>query len=231
MKIDRTLFWFRDGNETLLILNENFFALGILLNRLLNENYSGKKIKFINIDFSTLKTYELHSKLPKNDVYFYTGHLRYYGTFDVIKFNALSEYEQKLFIWERAFEYLQASAKAISSKSLSDAIEYAYNKGLEINLNPDYRMIESNVVIFGKPVKASIWINFRADGMHSKLTLEIDERIIFEKDIDKAKNGIEFFLVMYKSIEAKDNSIIVKGLKDVSYLPLKIPIDPNFIKV
>src|SRR5438128_494733 len=51
MKIGRTLFWFKDGDEQALDLNERFFAYGTFLNRLLNEHYSGKKLKFININF------------------------------------------------------------------------------------------------------------------------------------------------------------------------------------
>lgn len=51
MKIERTLFWFRDGNEKLLHLNEYFYGLSVLLNNLLNDKYEGKRIQFINIDF------------------------------------------------------------------------------------------------------------------------------------------------------------------------------------
>jgi hypothetical protein len=47
MNIERTLFWFTDGDELLNNFNEDFFGLGTLLNRLLNEKYNGKKIKFI----------------------------------------------------------------------------------------------------------------------------------------------------------------------------------------
>lgn len=64
MNIERTLFWFKDGDEVLKTLNEDFFGLGTLLNRLLNEKYEGKKIKFINLDFCTNRTYELHPSLP-----------------------------------------------------------------------------------------------------------------------------------------------------------------------
>lgn len=93
MKIDRTLFWFKDGDEQLISLSDIFFGLATLLNRLLNEKYEAKKIKFINIDFSTNKTYELYPALPKGEPYFYNGHLRYFGVFDKNKFSNLSKSE------------------------------------------------------------------------------------------------------------------------------------------
>lgn len=49
--------------------------------------------------------------------------------------------------------------------------------------------------------------------------------MVFEKNIDSTKNGVEFFLEMYKAIELKDNTIIIKGRKDVDYLPLKISLE------
>ena len=224
MKIDRTLFWFKDGEIEFLDLNERFFSLGTLLNRLLNEKYDGKKIEFINIDFSSEKTYKLYPKLPKSDAYYYGGHLRYYGTFDFDEFSRLSDEEQNKFIWEKACDYLSSSAKSIKNKKLLEACDYACKKGLELELNADYRMVEKDVVLFNQPLKASVWVNFKKDGMHSKFTLEKDNTIIFEKEIDKTKNGVEFFLEMYKDIDLKGNDIIIKGRKDVEYLPLKIPI-------
>ena len=77
MNIERTLFWFKDGDELLISINEDFFGLATLLNRLLNEKYNGKKIKFINLDFATDKTYDLHTNLPKEHPYYFGGHLRY----------------------------------------------------------------------------------------------------------------------------------------------------------
>ena len=224
MKIDRTLFWFKDGEIEFLDLNERFFSLGTLLNRLLNEKYDGKKIEFINIDFSTERTYELFPKIPKNDAYYYGGHLRYYGIFDINEFRQLSYQEQDIMIWNKACSYLSRSAKSIKNKKLLGACEYACNKGLELELNADYRMVEKDIVLFNQPLKAAVWVNFKKDGMYSKFTLEKGSTIVFEKEIDKAKNGVEFFLEMYKDIDLEDNDIVIKGRKDVEYLPLKIPI-------
>lgn len=228
--IGRTLFWFLDGDEMLLVCNERFFAFGTLLNRLLNEKYTGKKIKFINIDFSTEKTYELHPNTPKNETYYYGGHLRFYGVFDYVNFSKLNEDEQIGFVWKTACKYLSASAQTIKNDDLLQACDYAYNKGLELGLNPDYVVVENSVTLYGWPIKASLWINFIKDEMYSKLTLEKAGEVVFEKNIDKTRIGIEFFLEMYKRIECDGSSIIIKGHRDVDYLPLKIPIDASLIQ-
>jgi hypothetical protein len=228
-KIGRTLFWFYDADGQKVPLILKYFSLGTLLNRLLNEKYEGRKIQFINLDFSSEESYRLHPQEPKNTAFYYGGHLRYYGVIDFAKFDKLTESKRKRFLWDKSHDYLQEATISTKNNGLLEASTYAYQKGLEINLNPDYRMVEADVVIYGVPMKAAVWVNFKEDGMHSKLTLEKDERTVFEKEIDKTKNGVEFFLVMYKLIEAEGNTLIVKGDRDVDYLPLKVPIDPAVI--
>ena len=221
MKIDRTLFWFKDENNMLTFLNEDFFGLSNLLNRLLNEKYDGKKIKFINIFFSTKKIYE-------SNVYYYGGHLHYRAVFDKDKFINLSKSEQYKFVWEKAHKYLLESANFIKNSSLAEAADYAYSKGLEMNLNPDYRVVDTDIIIFGEHLRASVWINFKEDGMSSEFTLERSGNVIFKKELDKTVKGVEFFLVMYKAIVVEGNNIVIKGRRDVEDLPLKIPFSEIF---
>jgi hypothetical protein len=227
--IGRTLFWFDDEKSRIQELTSKFFGLGTLLNRLMNEKYEGKKIKFININFATKEKYLKYPKTLVDSINYYGGHLAYYGIIDFLEFNKFSEVERTNFIWQKSYEYLQICSKEIKNNQLLDASEYAYKKGLEMKLNPDYRMVENDVIIFGKQLKACIWLNFREDGMYSKLTLEDKERIIFEKDIDSTEKGIEFFLIMYKSIQVKGNIIIIKGRSDVEGLPLKVLISVDEI--
>ena len=229
MNIGRTLFWFKDGDKQLHDLNNRFFEQGILLNRLLNEVYDGKKIKFININFSTNETYLLFPVLPKNKPYYYAGNLQYYGEFNRRLFENLSFKEQQNFIWKKANDYLKESAIILKNDNLAKSVEFAFNEGLKRNLNPDFKVIEANVNVGGKELKASVWINFNKDEMSSKFTLEDAGKILFEKHIDKTKVGIEFFLEIYKSIETDNNNIIIKGPKDVEYLPLKIPFSEILI--
>ncbi|MHA3789598.1 hypothetical protein ACX0HA_15410 [Flavobacterium hauense] len=229
MNIERTLFWFND-KESLININDDFFGIGILLNRLLNEIYNGKKIKFINIEFNTEETYNLYPIMPKDSPYYYGGHLTYYGIFDLSEFNTLSIEGKTKYIWDKAYHYLTKSAEEMKNRDLLEAAKYAYNKGLKIGLNPDYRIVETDVIISGETIKAAVWINFKEDGMYSTFTLEKEGFIIFEKNIDKTKKGIEFFLEMYKAISFENNIFIVKGRKDVEYLPLKISLKENILK-
>ncbi|WP_400260781.1 hypothetical protein ACFX5U_11705 [Sphingobacterium sp. SG20118] len=224
MNIERTLFLFQDGDERVNNLSDDYFGLGNLLNRLLNEVYDGKKIKFINLYFHTNKTYALYPVIPKEESYYYGGHLKYYGVFDKEQFEKLSKTEQDKYFWEKAYIYIKRSAEFIKNNQLLDAAEYAYLKGIERDLNPDYRLLDLGINISNQELRVSLWINFRIDGMYSKLTIENDDEIIFEKEIDKTKKGVEFFLEIYKTLEFDGNNIIIKGRKDVDYLPLKVPI-------
>jgi hypothetical protein len=230
-KIDRTLIWFSDDSERLYDLGDDFFGISSLLNRLLNQVYDGKKIKFINIYFATKEKYINLPVIPLNYVHHYGGHIAYHGLIDFSEFNKLKKAEQKNFIWKQACNYLQVCAKSIKNDSLLKAVEYAYNKGLDLNLNPDYRMVEKDINLYGQNIKASVWVNFKQDGMYSKFTLEKDNQIIFEKDIDSTKKGVEIFLELYKSIEFENNTIIIKGRRDIDYLPLKIVLNEKLEEI
>ncbi len=225
MKIDRTLCWFKDGDEQLLSLADSFFGLSHLLNRLLNDRYDGKKIKFINLYFYTNETYNLYPILPKCTPYYYGGHLKYYGSFDKNQFLSLGHKEQENFVWEKAHRYLLEAASMMKNTQLADAAEYAYKKGLEIELNTDLPVLETDLTVFGKNIKACVWIIFKADGMYSKFVLEQDGNVIFSRDLDRTELGIEVFLDMYKKIVIEKDAIVIKVMRDVSGVkPVKIPL-------
>lgn len=201
------------------------------MNRLLNEKYEGEKIRFINIYFRTEETYNLHPQAPKNFTYFEGSELTYDDVFDRLSFNELATEEQNKVIWQRAHEILRESARATNNKCLSEAATYAFTKGISLNLNPDYKMVEADVELFGESMKASVWVHFKNDGMYAELTLEQDQKIVFARHIDKTKNGVEFFLEMYKRIEADSHNIIIQGRRDVDYLPLKIPVEKSTLDI
>ena len=227
--IGRTLFLFSDENGRIKILNEKFFATSVLLNRLLNIKYKGRKIQFLNIDLASEECFEKFPINPPHHIHYYGGHLKYYGLIDFNEFYKLSDKDQTLFIWNKGYEYLKLAAAKIKNDSLLEACEYAYHKGLEIRLNPDYKMVEADLILYDIPVNASIWVNFKNDGMYSKLSLEKDGKVVFEKDIDSTVNGIEFFLDMYKKIEVKNNGVLIKGHYGVEYLPLFVPVDKELL--
>jgi hypothetical protein len=230
MRIERTLFWFRDRDEELSELHERFYGLGFFLNRLLNEVYGGKKIKFININFTSPETFIKFPVVKKNSTDYYRGHMNCHVEFQVKEFVSLDYDQQKKSIWHRAFEFLISSAVFLKNQELEKAVNYAYAKGLEQNLNPDYKMVEADVVIHGEQLKAALWVNFREDGMYANLTLEREGQLLFQKNIDKTKNGIGFFLEMFHRIESDNDAIIIKGDKDIDYLPLRVPIDISVLK-
>lgn len=224
MKIGRTLYWFNDGNEQLLSLTYDFFGLGHLLNRLLNDRYDGKKIKFINLYFYTDETYKLLRQTQKCTPYYYGGHLKYFGFFDKNQFLSLGRKEQENFVWEKAHRYLLEAAAMMKNTQLAEAAEYAYKKGLEIELNTDLPVLETDLTVFGKNIKACVWIIFKEDSMYSKFVLEQDGNVIFSRDLDRTELGIEVFLDMYKKIVIAKDAIVIKVMSNVSGVkPIKIP--------
>src|SRR5690606_26396138 len=124
----------------------------------------------------------------------------------------------------KAFQYLCKLATTTKNRKLLEAAEYAHKKGAELEYNADYRMVVTDINVSGQKMKASVWVNFKEDGMYSKFTLENEIEVLFEKDIDRSKKGVEFFLEIYNGIELDGNEIVIKGSKDVDYLPLRIPL-------
>ena len=226
-KIGRTSFWFKDGDKELLSLSYSFFPLAHLLNRLMSEKYEGKKLKFINITFATEEKYRLHPQPPKYNIHYYGGHLSFADVFDLENFNKMEQKKQKLFIWKRSHEILYEASKSIKNVALLEASAHAYAKGLQLDLNPDYKILEKEAILYGKLVKVVVWFNFKEDGIYSKLTIEKSGIDIFERPIDKSALGNEFFLEIYKKIEVKENLIIIEGHQEIGYLPMKIPINKD----
>lgn len=228
-KIGRTLFIFSDINGRVKDLDNGSYPLSILLNNLLNEVYEGKKIKFINLYFGDTFYYEKQPNIELDHVHHYGGHLHYQGLINYKSFSLLKKKEQWQWLWKKAYEYLQMTAQKIKNDDLFQAVEYAYQKGITLDLVADYPILEKEVSLFNKEMTASLWINFKESHMYSKFILEYKDQVLFEKEIDKARNGVEFFLEMYKKIEVKENNIIIKGHYDVDYLPLTIEISENIL--
>ncbi|MFC4163932.1 hypothetical protein ACFOWU_09720 [Epilithonimonas zeae] len=224
MKIERVLFWFRDGQEKLINLNNDFFGLSVLCTRLLNKNYSGKKIGFINIDFMTDNTYDYYPILKRESVEILDKDLRYFGTFDNADFNTLDKVDKQLYIWDKGHKYLFEMAVVSNNIELQQAVEYSYQEGLNLKLIPDYETIYTEFHYNSKPYKASIWICFADDYMYSKLIVENSGRKIFEKEIARTNLGVEFFLVIYKKITVENDCLIIRGPKDVDHLPFRIAL-------
>jgi hypothetical protein len=225
MKIDRTLFLFGDGAERISELTVDFFEIANLFNRLLNEVYDGKRIKFLNIHFLTERSYELVPEVKQDSHHYYGGHLAYHGYFNRSEFTSLTKQGQIEYVWDRACDYLSRTAPLIKNEALLHASEHARRRGPEIGFNPDYRLIESELTIYGRKLKGAVWVNFKEDGMYSKFTLEEDGNLIYEQPLGAAKKGNEFFLDMYRTIGTYKGNIVLDGYREVGYLPLEIPFE------
>jgi hypothetical protein len=225
--IRRLLFWFKDGQNDLYSLNYKFFPLSLLLNRLLNETYKDKTINSININLYTEATYSLYPLAVKYHLHHTNRVISYDDFFDLDIFNNLTFEQQKKMLWERSREiFVEASAKT-NNKNLIIAADYAYNKGKTLNLDTDFKILSEIFTLDGMSLEASVWIKFKDDSMQSIFSIEKGGRIIFEKFIDKSLTGNEFFLTIYKKIEIKNNCIIIKGNREIDYLPMKININED----
>ena len=222
--IDRTLFWFTDGDEQLLNLNNKFSPWGLMFNRLLNEKYCGKKIKYINLYFKTKQTYTLNPKSKEHYMHYYGGHLWYNDVFDMDAFISMSENEQVNYIWKRSSEILLICAENLKNNDLSAACNYAYEKGISLGLNPNFEILQTNFILNNKSINASILYDFQKEEVTSNLILEIDHVVVLKKNIDSAALGNPFFFIIYKKIEVENNVIIIKGRKDAGNLPMRVEI-------
>jgi hypothetical protein len=228
--IDRALVWFKDGNGTRLDLNYKYYPLSVLYTSLLRERYQGKKIQFINVNFKSEKHYQLYPKDLRHNLHFHGGHFNYNDVFDFDHFNAMSEEQKKIFIWCRVNEIMAAAAETLGNTELEKANEYAYNTGMERSLNADYKILETEVVLFEQAVKAAIWYMFKEDGMYSYLVLTRDEKELFRKELAKGALGNPFFLVMYKRITANRDTLTIEYVRSAETRPVRTLIERAILK-
>jgi hypothetical protein len=137
--------------------------------------------------------------------------------------------EMNMFIWEKTYTYLSQSTKLMKNPKLLEAVEYAYKKGLEIDLNPNYKHLTTTFNISDKQYVALLCFNFKKADMFSSITVECDNEVIFEKEIHQSQNALLYFLEVYKSMTFDGTNIVVKMPRDVDYLPVKIPVS-EFLK-
>ena len=225
--MERTFFFIQDGDDRLLELEDKFSPLGLLLNRLIDEQYKKKHLKLINFELNTEKTYKLHPKSERFRIHRYGSVLSYCDVFELQAFLLLDDPTQREFLWRRAHEMLLESCKKFSDPELQVASNYAYERGLAIDLNPDYVLVGADIVVYNMPVRADLWVHFFPDKllMESRLVLQKNNINVYEQQIHENEIGIGFFLEMYKKIEVDSkNRIVIKGHRDGD-LPVKISID------
>lgn len=227
--LDRVRWKFRDGYDNVVTLNDQFFPWMVLLERLMREVYVGKKVTFLNISFTSEETYRLYPAAKRYYAYYYDGVLSYSDVFDFDTFYKMPEAERLTYIWNRLHDILKILVTETKNPPLLEAAEYAWRKGLETGLNPDYRLLQTEVELHGKTLLAALWIQFSEGRMTAVFKLEKGKQILLEKYVYETVLGNEFFLVAFKKIETNGNTIIIKGAKDIDELPMKIPISADII--
>ena len=133
--------------------------------------------------------------------------------------------QQKVYIWSRVHEIVAAAAKKLGNAELEQANEYACTTGMERSLIADYKIRETEVVLFDQVVTAAIWYIFKDDSMDSYLVLTRDKRELFRKELARGALGNEFFLIMYKRITAKQDEVIIEYVRMAEAPPVRIPIE------
>ncbi|HRE57190.1 MAG TPA: hypothetical protein PLW09_05155 [Candidatus Kapabacteria bacterium] len=224
MKIGRTLFWFDYGNGQDQALTREFWGIAHLLNRLLNTRYNGKRIEFINIYYYIEEEYERYPVLRKDMPDYKGGPLSYFAVWDIVYFNSLDWEEKQRYIWEKSCQYIKKSAEIIKNKKLLDAIEYAYEEGLRLNLDTSYCRFEITIEYNGLPFKISLWIKYGQNIIYSTLTVESDEDI-YEMELLSWVDGYDLFSDMHRKLEFDGKNIIIKGYREFEFFPIKISLD------
>ena len=227
MKIKQLVFWFKDEVEDVGLYKE-FSPLGELLERLLSEVYVGKKIMFFNIFFSSKNVFIRHPEL-ENHAHFYNGNLFHYPLFNFDELATIEGHDRKVFVWQKAHDSIIEIAKITRNNALADAIAIAYQKGLNINLNPDFYTIQTPIYLFGADYTGSIWFHFVEDGIEGYFVLEKNGKVCYSYFFGTSCVGNGFFLTAFKKIEQKGNTVIIKGIGGTGFLPQKIVFTPEML--
>jgi hypothetical protein len=221
-------FFFRDGHEDLVPFINKFYPLAFLLKRLLEEKYQDKKLNFIAISFYTPETFRNGVPESGYGLNWAGDAISYDEVFDRHSFEQMSENEMKYFLWNKAFAALKMAAEKKGNKLFLEAAEYAHKKGIDNGLALDYKAVDTDIILYEKAVKATLWIRFKEE-WSSELKLEREGKVFFTKGIHKIPPGNGFFIIAYKKLEAdKKNRVVIKGAKDLK-LPMTIEIPKDLL--
>lgn len=241
-KIKRFQLVFRHKEDRLGYFENTIFPLAMLFMHSINKYYSAGKADINVIDFWTEATYKIYPTRECGFTTFFRG-LTHFTKIEESFFTELTYQERKSYLWERVYQIFKEILPKVKQFDLLEAVEKAYQDGLAVGLNPDFRVLEKDVILYDIHFKASVWMTFNEDnissfntpfrqfdGQHlftedviSKFTLERDGVVVYERELDTGSMGNEYFLTVYKKIEQiKENTLVIKGHYDMETLPLKI---------
>jgi hypothetical protein len=228
MKIDRIVISFDDVDKDLSNYTDDFFEIGILLERLLQKYYCGSKIHLLNIQFFSKSYFLKYPIVAEVKIKYFGGHVHYNYLMDYSYFDELNREEKVKFLWVTLNEIIIEIASFKKNNSLKDAILIAFEEGLKININPDYKLVESQLTINGVNYNAIIWLNFGETRMNANLEIYQSDKVVFTQFLLGTDKGNPAFLVVFKKVECDAKNIIIKGRYDVKQLPIKISIEDFF---
>lgn len=223
-KIERLLFWFKDGTEPVMEWDDLFYPYGVLLTRLLNEYYTGRPLQFINLKFFSPVTFDMFPTLRDGSAHYSRGHSHYNFKMDFSGLLKLSFEQQKILIWEKGLEGMKAIAAVKKNTDLSDAAVAAYRKGLSAALNPDFIKIDEKRSFGQTELRAVLWHRFTLDRMFAEFIIYTNGEEKYRKTLLTVKPGNEFFLEVYKKILITETEVILKGHYEEKNLPLLVAL-------
>lgn len=219
----RLLFWFRDSDYQLYDYTVKFGPLAMLLSRLINENYSGKKIKFININFCSPQIYIDNKSLKENYTHEFGGDIRHNSFFYKNEFDKLDFKNQKKQLWNFLFEIMLKIASDTKNFDLKSSVESAFKKGIENGLLEDFILLEEIKTIKEKNIRVELWANFENSRVFANLKIYVNNINKYSRLIDNSASDNEFFYKMFKKIMIDEKgNILIKGHNEIEYLPIKI---------
>jgi hypothetical protein len=226
-KMIRTQFYFKDIYE-IPEYNKRFTALAYFFNRLISIEHDDDKLKLVNIEFSTKRTYETYTSELANHVERKFNFLNYYAIWDKDSFEKLNFEEQLIFIWEKAHQNLKEACLQIKNESLLKAIERVYHNGLLLNLNLNYYYMTTLIHFQQQEVKAGIFVKCKKDIIEYSFQIEKDETILWNIPLWEGNGAALIFLYAFKKIEVDSkNRIVIKGLNNVIDIKFPIRIEVN----
>lgn len=202
------------------------YPIAALLNHLLSMHYDGKKVRMINFFMRTRGSFERHPEgPPRLYCQCLEGWFSYYDELDFGAYEALNVPEQLSFLWEKACNALSDGSKRIRDAKLESIMPYIYTEGIRRNYVADQKLLESEIVVSGKRVFASIWMIFRGDKLIAELVLENESKVEFlRQEIYETIMGWDQLREIFRKIMVDRDKIVIRGPKDFDSFPIKVPV-------
>ena len=225
MMIEKVFISFSDENGPINDLNKKYYGLSFLLKRLINKHLNNEKFNLISIEFKTQSYFDKYPEPKKNYIHYYKGAkktIRCYPEINLSIFKEKIEKEAMGYIWVTSCEMLKEAFKITKNESLFKIMEEVYDEGLKDDLKTTYCTLNNSFIVSSREFDAKINYYFQDKGSSVYLSIYEKNSLIWERKIDETDQNYEFFFEMYKKIEFTPTYLIIKGDKDVQYLPLKI---------